>query len=133
MNMSVILLACFLMTCSVWTVHGRCLEFDLDDLDQMEEEISVDANKLPGLCWACKWALNKVKKSAGANATAEELTKKVSSVCNQIGLLKNLCNKFVKNNFGELIEELSTTDDVRTICVNLKACKPKEVLDLFYR
>jgi len=27
--------------------------------------------QLPGLCWACKWALNKVKKIAGKNATAE--------------------------------------------------------------
>lgn len=27
--------------------------------------------QLPGVCWVCKWALNKVKKVTGPNATAE--------------------------------------------------------------
>lgn len=27
--------------------------------------------QLPGVCWACKWALNKLKKAIGPNATAE--------------------------------------------------------------
>uniref|UniRef100_A0A667WXC7 NK-lysin tandem duplicate 4 n=1 Tax=Myripristis murdjan TaxID=586833 RepID=A0A667WXC7_9TELE len=110
---------------TVWMVHGRYLVVNLDDADLVEEEIPV-AGKLPGICWACKWALNKVKKAAGNNATAE-----VSKVCDQIGFLKSLCRKFVKKNLSVLIEELSTTDDVRTICVNLKACKPKEDLTWF--
>ncbi|XP_042356022.1 antimicrobial peptide NK-lysin [Plectropomus leopardus] len=146
METSSVLLVCMLVTCSVWTVHGRSFEVSIDDLEQMEveisvipdkeisvkanEEISVQAGKLPGVCWACKWALNKVKKVVGANATVEKLTSKLNSVCNQIGLLKALCRKFVKTHLAELIEELTTTDDVRTICVNTGACKPKELLDL---
>lgn len=53
----------------------------------------------------------------------QNLTSKLKSVCDQIGLLKSLCRKFVKMHLGELIEELTTTDDVRTICVNTGACK----------
>uniref|UniRef100_A0A3B4GUN2 Saposin B-type domain-containing protein n=1 Tax=Pundamilia nyererei TaxID=303518 RepID=A0A3B4GUN2_9CICH len=88
--------------------------------------------QLPGKCWACKWILNKVKKLAGPNATAESLKSKLLSVCDGIGLLKSLCRKFVKVHLGELIEELTTTDDVRTICVNTGACKSKELELLFY-
>uniref|UniRef100_A0A3Q0R1L4 Saposin B-type domain-containing protein n=1 Tax=Amphilophus citrinellus TaxID=61819 RepID=A0A3Q0R1L4_AMPCI len=67
------------------------------------------------LCWACKWILNKVKKFS--------LSSKLLSACDEIGLLKPMCRKFVKAHLGELIEELTTTDDVRTICVNMGACK----------
>ncbi|XP_076605126.1 antimicrobial peptide NK-lysin-like [Chaetodon auriga] len=132
METSSVVLVCILVTCSVWTVHGRNLKVSTDDQQQAEVEISVEAGRLPGVCWACKWALNKVKKVMGPNATAESVTSKLKSVCNEIGLLKSLCRKFVKVHLGELIEELSTTDDVRTICVNTGACKPKEFLDLFF-
>lgn len=110
--------------------------------------------QLPGVCWACKWALRKVKKaltsnnltaevkygwqkawSGGRGAAAGRLClwltlsfcqvvkQKLLSVCDQIGLLKSLCRKFVKAHLGELIEEVTTSDDVTTICVNAKACK----------
>ncbi|XP_068582501.1 antimicrobial peptide NK-lysin-like [Cebidichthys violaceus] len=130
MEASSVLLVCVLVTCSVWTVHGRSFEVNIDDQKQVEVDISVKAGKLPGVCWACKWALKKVKKVIGRNATAEILTAKLNSVCKEIGFLRPLCSKFVKTHLGELIEELSTTDDVRTICVNTGACKPKELLDL---
>ncbi|XP_049918789.1 uncharacterized protein LOC126401505 [Epinephelus moara] len=145
MEKSSFLLVCILVACSVWTVDGRRLKVTIDDQEQLDmeisvmadkevslkdgEEVSVKAGKLPGVCWACKWALNKVKKAIGPNATAEKLTTKLKSICDQIGLLKALCRKFVKTHLAELIEELTTTDDVRTICVNTGACKPKE-LDL---
>ncbi|XP_054469638.1 antimicrobial peptide NK-lysin-like [Anoplopoma fimbria] len=132
MEKSSVLLVCILVTCSVWTVQGRSFEVNIDDQEPVEVEISVNADKLPGVCWACKWALNKVKKAIGSNATAENLTSKLKSICDQIGLLKSLCRKFVKTHLTELIEELTTTDDVRTICVNTGACKPKELLDLFF-
>lgn len=45
------------------------------------------------------------------------------SICDQMGLLKSLCRKFVTGHLGVLIEELTTSDDVRTICVNTRACK----------
>ncbi|XP_051246575.1 NK-lysin tandem duplicate 4 isoform X1 [Dicentrarchus labrax] len=130
METSSVLLVCILVTCSVWTVHGRNIKVKTDD--QVDVQISVEAGKLPGLCWACKWALKKVKKVMGPNATAENMTPKLLAVCDQIGLLKSLCRKFVKKHLGELIEELTTTDDVKTICVNTGACKPKEMLDLLF-
>ncbi|XP_037602625.1 NK-lysin tandem duplicate 4 [Sebastes umbrosus] len=130
METSSVLLVCILVTCSVWTVYGRSFEISIDDQEQVEVDISVNAGKLPGVCWACKWALNKVKKAVGNNATVEKLKSKLMSVCDQIGLLKSLCRKFVKAHLSELIEELTTTDDVKTICVNTGACKPKDMSDL---
>nr|QEM39061.1 NK-lysin [Sebastiscus marmoratus] len=131
MKTSSVLLVCILATCSVWTVHGRSFEISIDDQEQVEVDISVNAGKLPGVCWACKWALNKVKKAVGNNATAEKLKSKLMSVCDQIGLLKSLCRKFVKVHLPELIEELTTTDNVKTICVNTGACKKsKEMSDV---
>ncbi|XP_022052143.1 NK-lysin tandem duplicate 4 [Acanthochromis polyacanthus] len=131
-----ILLLCIFAACTVRAVHGRNIEVSISDVEEMEMEmdtdVTVDARKLPGICWACKWALKKVKKVIGPNATAKSLTTKLSAVCNDIGLLKSLCRKFIKEHIGELIEELTTTDDVRTICVNTKACKPKELLDLVF-
>ncbi|XP_030644237.1 antimicrobial peptide NK-lysin-like [Chanos chanos] len=81
--------------------------------------------QLPGLCWACKWILNKVKKQISNGTDQETIKNKLISVCDQIGFLKSKCKSFVKKYLNTLIEELSTTDDPRTICVNLKACKPK--------
>lgn len=104
------------------------------------------------MCWACKWALKKVKKIIGNNVTSEVtywtskvqrggrscwkeqqcdffcplcqvIKTKLMSICDQMGLLKSLCRKFVKGHLGVLIEELTTSDDVRTICVNTRACK----------
>ncbi|XP_041828204.1 NK-lysin tandem duplicate 4 [Melanotaenia boesemani] len=125
-----VLLLCILVTCSVWAVQGRSVEVSIDDEERVE--ISVEARALPGMCWGCKWALNRVKKIIGQNATAEKLKSKLNTVCNEIGLLKAACRKFVKTHLGELIEELTTTDDVRTICVNTGACKPKELMELLF-
>uniref|UniRef100_A0A3B5AUG9 Antimicrobial peptide NK-lysin-like n=1 Tax=Stegastes partitus TaxID=144197 RepID=A0A3B5AUG9_9TELE len=124
MGRSSVLLLCIVAACTVWAVHGRTLEVSISEGEQ-EEVLDMD---LPGICWACKWALNKVKKLAGSNSTVE-VRPKLNSVCDQIGLLKSLCRKFVKTHLGELVEELTTTDDVRTICVNVRACKSKELMD----
>ncbi|XP_035466474.1 uncharacterized protein LOC118286256 [Scophthalmus maximus] len=132
METSSILLVCILVTCSVWTVHGRSLEINIDDQEQVDVAISVEAGKLPGKCWACKWALNKVKKVMGPNVTSEGVKSKLNIVCNEIGLLKSLCRKFVNSHIWELVEELSTTDDVRTICVNTGACEPKQLSHLLF-
>ncbi|XP_032357084.1 antimicrobial peptide NK-lysin [Etheostoma spectabile] len=132
METSSVLLVCLLVICSVWTVHGGSFEVNIDDKEQVEVDISVKASKLPGVCWVCNWALKKVKKQAGRNATMEKLTSMLNSICDQIGLLKSLCRKFVKSHLPELIEELTTTDDVKTICVNAGACKSKEFLYLLF-
>ncbi|XP_076733678.1 antimicrobial peptide NK-lysin-like [Maylandia zebra] len=132
METSSLLFLCLVATFSVRAVHGRTVEVSIDDEEDVDVGISMGASGLPGKCWACKWILNKVKKLAGPNATAESLKSKLLSVCDGIGLLKSLCRKFVKVHLGELIEELTTTDDVRTICVNMGACKSKELELLFY-
>ncbi|KAJ0008989.1 hypothetical protein NQD34_016404 [Periophthalmus magnuspinnatus] len=126
MNRSSLVVLCVLLSCSVWMVQGKCVAID-DHEDQPDVEVSAEM-KLPGVCWACKWALNKIKKKMGNNATAEVIKSKLLSICNQIGLIKSLCQKFVQKNLEVLIEELTTTDDVRSICVNVKACKPKDLL-----
>ncbi|XP_003962755.1 antimicrobial peptide NK-lysin [Takifugu rubripes] len=131
MATSSILLLCILVTCSVWTVQARNLKVSTDDDDEDQDELAIEAGRLPGVCWACKWALKKVKIIIGNNSNSEAIKAKLMSICNQIGLLKSLCRKFVTKHLGVLIEELTTSDDVRTICVNVKACKPKELEELF--
>ncbi|XP_060918713.1 NK-lysin tandem duplicate 4 isoform X2 [Labrus mixtus] len=126
---SVLLLMCILGTCSVWTVHGASLEVNIDDQEHQQVDVDVDIS-LPGVCWVCKWTLNKVKKALSHNGTAERVKAKLLSCCEEIGILKSLCRRFVKKHLGELIEELTTTDDVKTICVNTGACKPKELWSL---
>ncbi|MED6294229.1 hypothetical protein CHARACLAT_018864 [Characodon lateralis] len=121
---------CILLACSVWTLQGRSLQVTIDD-DKLGEPV-VEAQGLPGICWGCQWALKKVKKMIGPNATAEAIQSKLKVVCNELGLLKSKCQKFVNKYLGVLIEELTTTDDVKTICVNTGACKAKEQLDLIF-
>ncbi len=53
----------------------------------------------------------------------DDIKKKLGMVCDEIGFLKSLCRKFVNKYTDTLIEELSTTDDAETICVNIAVCK----------
>lgn len=53
----------------------------------------------------------------------QKVKARLIKICNKIGFLKSRCHKFVITHLDELVEELSTTDDVKTICVNVKACK----------
>uniref|UniRef100_A0A8C6LF65 NK-lysin tandem duplicate 4 n=1 Tax=Nothobranchius furzeri TaxID=105023 RepID=A0A8C6LF65_NOTFU len=127
METSSVLLLCILVTCSVWTVQGRSFEVSIN------EEEQVDASgEIPGICWGCKWALKKVKNAIGQNATSESIIKKLKTVCDQMGLLKSKCHKFVTSHLGELVEEMTTTDDVRTICVNTGNFYLKEFYVFFF-
>uniref|UniRef100_A0A8C7Z649 Saposin B-type domain-containing protein n=1 Tax=Oryzias sinensis TaxID=183150 RepID=A0A8C7Z649_9TELE len=121
---------CFLSS-TVWTISetGRVT---LDDENQLEVFILPLCfyQKLPGMCWGCKWMLKKVKAALGNTTKVEKIKSQLSKVCDKIGLLRSQCKKFVAKNVDVLTEELTTTDDVRTICVNVRACRPKELLDL---
>lgn len=55
----------------------------------------------------------------------DDIKKKLSMVCDEIGFLKSKCKDFVNTNLSTLIEELSTTDNAETICVNINICKKK--------
>ncbi|CDQ87959.1 unnamed protein product [Oncorhynchus mykiss] len=133
MKTSLVLLALSLLACSVWEMHGQCHEVDLDDQEVVEAQPEKRVEQqLQGTCWVCEWALNKVKKSISSSSSPEEIKQKLLSICDKIPFVKSMCKRLVKKHLWVLIEELSTSDDVRTICVNIKACKPKEVLDLSY-
>ncbi|KAM4540772.1 antimicrobial peptide NK-lysin-like isoform 1-T1 [Fundulus diaphanus] len=130
MKVSPFLLLCIFLACSVWMIQGRNLQVNIDDEELAEPNAKQQG--IPGICWGCKWALDRVKKVLGNNSTAQAITQQLKAVCDKIGLLKSKCKKFVDKNFGVLVEELTTTDDVRTICVNVGACKPKEQLDMIF-
>lgn len=53
----------------------------------------------------------------------DEVKKKLENICDRIGFLKSLCRKFVNKYTDTLVEELSTTDDAKTICINIGVCK----------
>ncbi len=52
----------------------------------------------------------------------DDIKKMLGGVCDEIGFLKSLCRLFVNKYTDTLVEELSTTDDARTICVNIGVC-----------
>nr|AOT80798.1 NK-lysin [Ctenopharyngodon idella]AOT80799.1 NK-lysin [Ctenopharyngodon idella] len=95
--------------------------FTEDELEQISGEMAP-AQQLPGLCWACKWAMGKVKGLISRTATPSDIKRALSHVCDEIGFLKFMCRIFVNKYLGVLIEELSTTDDARTICVHVGVC-----------
>uniref|UniRef100_A0A3Q3A6Y8 Antimicrobial peptide NK-lysin-like n=1 Tax=Kryptolebias marmoratus TaxID=37003 RepID=A0A3Q3A6Y8_KRYMA len=107
---------------AVWMVQGRSFEVSIDD-----EEASL----MEVVCKACQWALKRVKKMIGPNATAEKVTQVLKNVCDGAGPLKKKCHSFVDSHLRELVKELLTDDGVRTICIKTRACKSKE-FDLFF-
>lgn len=68
-------------------------------------------------------SLTKLERRLMSCLLLQKVTMRLKAVCDNIGLLKSMCHKFVDSHLGVLVEELSTTDDVRTICVNTGACK----------
>ncbi|XP_056332332.1 antimicrobial peptide NK-lysin-like [Danio aesculapii] len=90
---------------------------------ELEGSGEIPTEQLPGMCWVCKWALGKLKKKISNGATQDEIKVQLSQVCDQIGFLKSVCRGFVNKYMDVLIEELSTTDNARTICANISVCK----------
>ncbi|XP_031436458.1 antimicrobial peptide NK-lysin-like [Clupea harengus] len=84
---------------------------------------------IPGACKVCKWIIKKMRKSIHEGSTEEVIRESLEAVCNKTFMLKRVCRWFVKKYIDRLTKELSTSDDVRTICVNLKACRPRSLLD----
>ncbi|XP_075874082.1 antimicrobial peptide NK-lysin [Nelusetta ayraudi] len=129
MKSSTLLLCALVALCVAGKLQAKSVNVSTDDDDDDDEEdldLTGEPAGLPGLCWLCKWGLNKVKKQLGKNETAAIITDKLNKMCSHAGLLKSRCQKFVKSHISVLVEELTTSDNVRTICVNLKACKKKE-------
>ncbi|KAG9268631.1 antimicrobial peptide NK-lysin-like [Astyanax mexicanus] len=96
-----------------------------DQADIQAEEQQISGGKIPGVCWACKWAMGKLKKHLGTKENADAIKAKLLKVCSGIGLLKKRCENFINKNIDVLTEELSTSDDPKTICTNIGVCKEK--------
>ncbi|XP_026790004.1 antimicrobial peptide NK-lysin isoform X2 [Pangasianodon hypophthalmus] len=96
----------------------------------LDEDLPMPEEQLPGVCWACEWAMKKVKKQLGDNAKADMIKAKLMKVCDSIGFLRSLCKKMITKYLGTLVEELSTTDDPKTICANIGVCKSMRMLKL---
>uniref|UniRef100_A0A674F6A1 Antimicrobial peptide NK-lysin-like n=1 Tax=Salmo trutta TaxID=8032 RepID=A0A674F6A1_SALTR len=118
-----------LLACSVWEIHGQCQ----DDQEVVEAKLEKHMQQqLKGTCGLCKWALKEVKKSISTSSRQEEIKQKLLSFCGKLPLVKSTCEDLVKKHLWVVIDELNTSDGIRAICVKMKACKPKEVLDLSY-
>nr|QDQ16868.1 NK-lysin antimicrobial peptide [Sinocrossocheilus bamaensis] len=117
---SIVLIALLISTVGAlhWEMHKETTGNELQ-----ESSGEVQTEQKPGMCWACKWAMKKLKKQISNGATPEDIKKKLEMVCDEIGFLKSLCRKFVNQYRDTLVEELSTTDDAKTICVNIGVCK----------
>ncbi|CAM4718320.1 unnamed protein product [Leuciscus chuanchicus] len=50
----------------------------------------AQTEQLPGLCWACKWAMGKLKKLVSSKSTQSEIREMLTHVCDEIGFLKYL-------------------------------------------
>ncbi|XP_067310784.1 antimicrobial peptide NK-lysin-like [Pseudorasbora parva] len=114
-----------LLISSVGSLHWQMHKEESNGNEIEESSGDIPTEQIPGLCWACKWAMNKLKKHIPKNTTADDIKKKLSMVCDEIGFLKSKCKDFVNTNLSTLIEELSTTDNAETICVNINICKKK--------
>nr|XP_021328759.1 antimicrobial peptide NK-lysin-like [Danio rerio] len=91
-------------------------EFDFEGSGEIPKE------QLPGLCWACKWTMGKLRQHISNTATKDDIKNQLAIVCDGIGFLKSLCRWFVNKYMDVLTEELSTDDRTKTICVNIGVC-----------
>uniref|UniRef100_A0A3Q2NPG2 Antimicrobial peptide NK-lysin-like n=1 Tax=Fundulus heteroclitus TaxID=8078 RepID=A0A3Q2NPG2_FUNHE len=123
------LLLCIFLACSVWMIQGRNLQVDIDD-DELAEPNAKEQGIL--LCKGCKEVVKWVKKKLGPTKTVEAIKKNLKAVCDNLRWMKSKCHKVVDSHLNALIKELMTTDDVRTSCVKIKMCKPKEQLDMIF-
>lgn len=53
----------------------------------------------------------------------DDVKKMLAMVCDEIVFQKSLCWIFVNEYKETLVEELSTTDNATTICINIGVCK----------
>ncbi|XP_015240643.1 PREDICTED: antimicrobial peptide NK-lysin-like [Cyprinodon variegatus] len=119
-NWSLFLL-CFSLGCSVWMIQGSRLDDRIDEEDLGEP--CAEEQGLSALCWACKLVMKKLKRILGPNATEERITTKLKVICNELGLLKSRCHRFVEKHLRVLVKELTTKDDVKTVCIKIRACR----------
>uniref|UniRef100_A0A8C1UGS1 Saposin B-type domain-containing protein n=1 Tax=Cyprinus carpio TaxID=7962 RepID=A0A8C1UGS1_CYPCA len=111
-----------LLISSVCALHWKMQKEESTGNELEEGSVEMPSEQLPGLCWACKWAMGKLKSEINKGSTKDDIKNMLGTVCDGIGFLKYLCRMLVNKYMGTLIEELSTTDDARTICVHVGIC-----------
>uniref|UniRef100_A0A9J7ZZM8 Saposin B-type domain-containing protein n=1 Tax=Cyprinus carpio carpio TaxID=630221 RepID=A0A9J7ZZM8_CYPCA len=108
---------------SVCALHWEMQKEDSTGNELEKGSGEIQTEQQPGICKVCKLAMKKLKKQISNGATLDDVKKKLAMVCDEIDSLKSLCRKFVYKYKDTLVEELSTTDDARTICINIGVCK----------
>uniref|UniRef100_A0AAR2LWM9 Saposin B-type domain-containing protein n=1 Tax=Pygocentrus nattereri TaxID=42514 RepID=A0AAR2LWM9_PYGNA len=124
------ILITFLLIDSGCAMHLEYLKVESDE-EPLHESLAADQAEdmpmpgavFPGKCWACKWAMGKLKQSLSSDASVGMIKEKLRGVCNSIGFLKSICRGIVNRYLDVLTEELSTTDDPATICANIGICR----------
>ncbi|KAL7873190.1 hypothetical protein AOLI_G00122610 [Acnodon oligacanthus] len=130
------ILITFFLIDSGCAMHLEYLKVDSDE-EPLHESLATDQAEdlpmpgaaFPGKCWACKWAMKKLKQSLSSDASVGIIKEQLRGVCNNIGFLKSICKGIVNRNLDVLTEELSTTDDPITICANIGVCSSKTLLE----
>ncbi|XP_050990153.1 NK-lysin tandem duplicate 4 [Labeo rohita] len=112
-----------LLISSVCALHWEMRKEKSTGNEFEESSGEIQTEQAPGICWTCKWAMKKLKKQISNGATQDDIKKKLEMICDEIGFLKSQCKTFVNQYRDTLVEELSTTDDAKTICVNIGVCK----------
>nr|XP_055028868.1 antimicrobial peptide NK-lysin-like [Misgurnus anguillicaudatus] len=115
-----------LLVSSAFALQWEIYREDSTGNEESSGEVMVKMNqKLPGVCWACKWAIKKVKNKISNGVTQDAIKRQLASVCDQIGFLRSMCRGLVNKYTGVLIEEISTSDNAATICMNIGVCKKR--------
>ncbi|XP_060735143.1 antimicrobial peptide NK-lysin-like isoform X2 [Tachysurus vachellii] len=114
-------------------VHLEYLKIDSaeEPLDgSLDEDLPMSEVQLPGACWVCKWAMQNVKKHVSSKSTVETIKGQLATVCDGIGFLRFICKALINKYMDTLAEELSTTDNPKTICVNIGICSSVSMQEL---
>ncbi|XP_026789995.1 antimicrobial peptide NK-lysin-like isoform X2 [Pangasianodon hypophthalmus] len=110
---------------SACAMHLEYLKVDSAEeplVGTLDEDLPMPEEQLPGVCWACEWAMKKVKRHLADNANADMIKAELTKVCDSIGFLRSLCKTMINRYLDILVEELSTTDNPRRICANIGVC-----------
>ncbi|XP_073668444.1 antimicrobial peptide NK-lysin-like [Paramisgurnus dabryanus] len=117
-----------LVTLLVSSVCALQREMDNDVLTEKELEeiyaefLSKTGHQFPGKCWACKWAIGKIKRHISVTTNQRAIKNMLGHICDEIGFLKYLCRNLVSTYMGKLIELLSTNANPAQICSYIKVC-----------
>ncbi|XP_067099380.1 antimicrobial peptide NK-lysin-like [Osmerus mordax] len=121
-------LICLILAFSVMAVHGREVNYlreEWESGEEAREDTTLEKEMIPGTCGLCKYILNTVKKHLNSSDTSKNIKQKLLRSCDQIKFGKSMCRSICKKFSDILVKLFSNDEDVRTMCVDIKLCKPK--------